>query len=609
MKRAVLSLIILAVCIIITAQVPESFNYQAVVRDASNSPITDQEVSFRISILKGSVLGSEEYVESHNTSTNSLGLVNLAIGDGTVESGDFTAIDWGADSYFLKVEIDLAGGTDYDEMGTTQLLSVPYALHAKTAAAADETDPEVGVNTTDFLSKWDGTSLIKSSVIDNGKIGIGTNNPSALLDLNIPADFPSPGFNINMPDYSDQTLNHNAFTISSAWNAEGIARTNILTIEDEESSPILTLRRLAYNHVTVITPAALYFSGDNGNNIYLNWEEGFSYGTPTSGYNIQINTEFPLYYRTYSGTWNDMVKFTNQGNAYFAGNLQVGGNISGEFEIDSIHVSKITGLLGENYTLNFPSILDNLVTLLIDGITLNDKVVMISGPGIEIERIIGFHDPEHHNDQPGLSMEFPIIFETSGDDAQTLISWFDTPDPDLHNASVVIKNLAGAETGRWNMTDGKPAGYESGNDGRTRFTLVHDNLPDNVMGCYFEGSFGTEYNINEETDKLVQIDGVETGIYFFPGVEIDNENRTLTFTMDYNEGGPLHDLVLITVVGEGNKRNISVIESDLKVPPVESSRRNYYECFPIRYEHFYGFGLNTKLKARIVFSFDWWEIG
>lgn len=608
MKRAVIFLYLIFICINSTAQTPEFINYQAIVRDGGEV-ISGQTVYYRFGIIKGELPGETVYTEKHTTTTNQFGLVTLAIGNGTDKTGDFSAIEWGGDIYFLKVEIDIEGDEVYTDMGTTRMLSVPYALHAKTAAAADETDPEVGVNTIDFLSKWDGTSLIKSSVIDNGKIGIGTNDPSALLDLNIPADFPSPGFNIKMPDYSDQTMNHNAFTISSAWDAEGIARTNIFTLEDEESSPVMTLRRLGYNHVTVLTPGALYFAGEGGNNIYLNWEEGFSYGTLTSGYNLQMNNEFPLYYRTYSGTWTDKIKLTKQGNAYFAGNLQVGGNISGEFEIDSIHVSKITGLLGENYTLNFPSILDNLVTLLIDGITLNDKVVMISGPGIEIERIIGFHDPEHHNDQPGLSMEFPIIFETSGDDAQTLISWFDTPDPDLHNASVVIKNLAGTETGRWNMIDGKPAGYEPGNDGRTRFTLVHDNLPDNVMGCYFEGSFGTEYNINEETDKWVQIESVETGLYFFPGVEIDYENRTLTFTMDYNEGGPLHDLVLITVVGAGNKRNISVIESDLDVPPFETSRRNYYYCFPIRYEHFYGFGLNTKLKARVVFSFDWWEQG
>ena len=133
MKKAVFSSVLITLCIVTLAQAPEYFNYQAIVRDASYNPITDQAVSFRISILKGGVSGSEEYIETHNTSTNGIGLVTLAIGNGSVESGDFTAIDWGSDSFFLKVEIDPEGGTNYTEMGITQILSVPYALYASNA--------------------------------------------------------------------------------------------------------------------------------------------------------------------------------------------------------------------------------------------------------------------------------------------------------------------------------------------------------------------------------------------------------------------------------------------------------------------------------------------
>ena len=138
MRKVVLSTILIVLCILTLAQAPESFNYQAVVRDASNNPITDKAVSFRISILKGGVSGSEEYVETHSTSTNSLGLVTLAIGNGTDKTGDLATIDWGADSYYLKVEIDPIGGTSYVEMGTTQLLSVPYAISASNIVARNE---------------------------------------------------------------------------------------------------------------------------------------------------------------------------------------------------------------------------------------------------------------------------------------------------------------------------------------------------------------------------------------------------------------------------------------------------------------------------------------
>ena len=117
-----------------SAQAPQSFKYQAVVRDGSGEIIADQQVGLQVSILQSSTSGTPVYAETHTPTTNGFGLINLEIGKGTVVSGDFSGIDWGSDSYFIKIEIDATGGTSYTDMGTTQLLSVPYALHAKTAA-------------------------------------------------------------------------------------------------------------------------------------------------------------------------------------------------------------------------------------------------------------------------------------------------------------------------------------------------------------------------------------------------------------------------------------------------------------------------------------------
>jgi len=129
-------------CILAIAQTPEYFNYQVVVRDGvSNNPLVNQNVSFRMSILKGSSSGESQYSELHSANTGALGIVNLVIGNGTGKTGNITTIDWGADTYHLQVEIDKTGGATYVEMGTTQLLSVPYALHAKTVASYTETDP------------------------------------------------------------------------------------------------------------------------------------------------------------------------------------------------------------------------------------------------------------------------------------------------------------------------------------------------------------------------------------------------------------------------------------------------------------------------------------
>ncbi|MCD4735800.1 MAG: PKD domain-containing protein [Bacteroidales bacterium] len=120
------------------AQAPQSFKYQAIARDASGQEITDQEVSMQISILQGSAAGTAVYVETFTPTTNGFGLINLTIGEGTVVSGDFSAIAWSSNTYFLKVEMDDTGGTAYEEFGTSQLLSVPYALHAKTAESTTQ---------------------------------------------------------------------------------------------------------------------------------------------------------------------------------------------------------------------------------------------------------------------------------------------------------------------------------------------------------------------------------------------------------------------------------------------------------------------------------------
>jgi hypothetical protein len=142
MKRIfVFFITILASCLILHelawTQAPEKMSYQAVIRDNSDQLVTDHDVGMKISILKGSVTGTPVYEETHNATTNANGLVTIEIGGGTVLSGTFADINWASASHFLKVQTDPAGGTDYSISGTSQLLSVPYALHAKSAGLAD----------------------------------------------------------------------------------------------------------------------------------------------------------------------------------------------------------------------------------------------------------------------------------------------------------------------------------------------------------------------------------------------------------------------------------------------------------------------------------------
>lgn len=163
------------------AQAPEAFNYQAVVRDAVGDISANASVSFRLSILQTSAGGTSVYSETHAVTTNGFGLANLSVGTGTVVSGDFSLIDWSADIYFLQVELDPAGGSSYQQMGTSQLLSVPYALHATTAAntfSGDYNDlintPSMGTDDHTLDSAYDagGAGAGRTINADNGRVDI-----------------------------------------------------------------------------------------------------------------------------------------------------------------------------------------------------------------------------------------------------------------------------------------------------------------------------------------------------------------------------------------------------------------------------------------------------
>lgn len=114
----------------VMAQVPQGFNFQAVARDANGDLIVDQTLGVQISILSGSETGTVVYTETQNPETNASGSFQIVIGEGTSED-NFGGIDWSSDNYYVKLEIDPAGGTSYEELGTTRLLSVPYALLAQ----------------------------------------------------------------------------------------------------------------------------------------------------------------------------------------------------------------------------------------------------------------------------------------------------------------------------------------------------------------------------------------------------------------------------------------------------------------------------------------------
>jgi hypothetical protein len=109
---------------------PQGIQYQASIRDNDGEVIMNQNISLQFAIRQGTSNGTAVYTETHSATTSEFGLVNLTVGQGTT-GNNFSAIDWSAGPYFLEISLDLAGGSSYTSMGTTQLLSVPYALYAE----------------------------------------------------------------------------------------------------------------------------------------------------------------------------------------------------------------------------------------------------------------------------------------------------------------------------------------------------------------------------------------------------------------------------------------------------------------------------------------------
>jgi hypothetical protein len=212
---------------IIWAQSPEKISYQSVIRNSNNELVANQSVGMKISILRDSISGVDMYVETHTTSTNTNGLVSIEIGNGTVQSGEFATIDWGNGTYFIKTETDPTGGSAYTITGTSQLLSVPYALHAKTA---EKLGGSTATNVTYFpQSAYSGGSAFVSFSGNSG-INFSQASPIALQFEQASPIYPS----------KVRYINHQKVDvfINIPWNA-ATGRYNLIINPNEASPNIL----------------------------------------------------------------------------------------------------------------------------------------------------------------------------------------------------------------------------------------------------------------------------------------------------------------------------------------------------------------------------------
>jgi hypothetical protein len=214
------------------AQSPEKMSYQAVIRDASDNLATNQTIGMQISILQGSASGTAVYTETQEPTTNANGLVTIEIGNGSTLD-TFANIDWSTDTYFIKTETDPTGGINYTITGVSQLLSVPYALHAKTAETVTggitESDPVYTTSEAANITASDISNLGNLSGTNSGNQDISgiVTNQQAIQDTasQIRADIPDvSGFVSTESDptfTSSQAVNITASDISNLGNLSG----------------------------------------------------------------------------------------------------------------------------------------------------------------------------------------------------------------------------------------------------------------------------------------------------------------------------------------------------------------------------------------------------
>lgn len=213
-KKWNLSLFLFLFSLITYSQTPAGFNYQSVVRNASGNVISNSTVGVEFKLHQTTASGTVVYTETHTPTTNAYGVFNLVVGQGTT-TDDFSSIDWASNSHFLEVSVDVTGGTTYVSMGTTQLLSVPYALHASSATTAEN------VSGLEAIEEGNGTGwrLIDANPDNYGDIG--DNSIDLSVSTNTSTTNGAIGFNSLAIGGNASAQNSQDIAIGSYANASG----------------------------------------------------------------------------------------------------------------------------------------------------------------------------------------------------------------------------------------------------------------------------------------------------------------------------------------------------------------------------------------------------
>ncbi|MBS4013776.1 MAG: hypothetical protein KGZ97_08450 [Bacteroidetes bacterium] len=384
MKTKEKFLINLLICIFLSAfcsvstfsQAPDQISYQAVVRDANSNLVVNSNIGIRISILKDANDGASVYTETQIAESNDNGLISIAVGSGS-SSDVFSNIDWSDGPYFIKTEIDKNGGTNYTITAVSQLLSVPYAIHSKTA----ENVP-IGGGLGDLLY-WDGTEW--------APISPGKNRTALILCNGVPKwggcdDSDKPIFRVeNKNDinvlavYTDGVVITADETIGNKSGRGGFA-VGGFTTNKEDFQDFLVINQ---------DSARVYIREENDAD--KSGRGGFAVG----GFTTNKEGGIDLYFQVTSDTTYVSTTLFAGGDLSVSGDVNLGGSISSVPVVETIAASGITSI---SANLGGVVVADNgsfvfergiYYSVLPDPINTGIKIPMGEGLGTFLDNVLG----------------------------------------------------------------------------------------------------------------------------------------------------------------------------------------------------------------------------